>query len=68
MTNVFNSFWSWLQAGLSWFLPDFLMSDVLISELILPVLLMIFGCWLFFILMMKPIIMLMGVLHDKIYK
>ena len=68
MTNVFSSFWSWLQACLNWFLPEFLMTDPLISNLILPLLFMTFACWLLYIMLFIPIIAIMGVVHDKIYK
>ena len=66
-TNNFSSFWSWLETCLSWFLPDTLLADPFIS-LCVKGLEFIFGVWLLYILIMKPIIMIFRGFNNHIYK
>lgn len=65
--NVFNSFWSWLQTCLSWFFPETLLQDSFIS-LIINGLEFVFGVWLLYLLIMKPILMVIRGFDNHIYR
>ena len=66
-TNNFSSFWSWLETSLSWFLPETLLADPFIS-LCVKGLEFTLGIWLLYILIMKPILMIIRGFDNHIYK
>jgi hypothetical protein len=66
-SNVFNSFWSWLETCLTWFFPETLLQDSFIS-LIINGLEFVFGVWLLYLLIMKPILMIIRGFDNHIYR
>lgn len=66
-SNVFSSFWSWLETCLTWFFPETLLQDSFIS-LIINGLEFVFGVWLLYLLIMKPILMIIRGFDNHIYR
>lgn len=67
LSNNFSSFWSWLESCLTWFISPTLLSDPFVS-LIVKSLEFTFGIWLLYILIMKPILMLLRYVEKYIYR
>lgn len=67
ITNAFSSFWAWLETCLTWFFPPALLEDAFIS-LVVKGLEFFFGCWLLYILLLKPILMLFKYIDSKVYR
>lgn len=61
-----TTFFEWLENCLAWFFPASLLADPLCA-LIIKGLEFIFGLWLLYILIWKPILFLFGVISNKIY-
>ena len=64
---MMSSFYQWLESCFSWFFPQSLLQDSLIA-LIIKGLEFFFGCWLLYILILKPILYIFKLFDNKVYK
>lgn len=63
---IMSSFYEWLESCLTWFFPEVLLQDTFIS-LIIKGLEFFFGCWLLYLLILKPILYLFKLFDKKVY-
>ena len=67
MVNSFSGFWDWLAQCLAWFLPPSFLTDPFLSQVTLC-LQYLLGVWMLYLLIMKPILMLMRTMSYYIYR
>lgn len=63
---IMTSFYQWFESCLTWFFPVSLLEDTFIS-LIIKGLEFFFGCWLLYLLILKPILYLFKLFDNKVY-